>query len=62
MNIGVWFKIIGKIKQLHDSDIIHGYTCRKRIGNGETTMFWKDTWLGEIFLMNQFPRLLLLEM
>jgi len=28
-----------------------------KIGNGETTRFWEDTWLGDSPLMNQYPLL-----
>ena len=28
-----------------------------RIGNGETTRFWEDTWLGNTPLKNQYPLL-----
>ena len=27
------------------------------VGNGETTRFWEDTWLGTSPLMNQYPLL-----
>lgn len=27
------------------------------MGNGENTLFWVDTWLGEVALKTQYPRL-----
>jgi hypothetical protein len=30
---------------------------RRKIGNGMKTSFWKDRWLGEMYLFNLFPRL-----
>ncbi|KAK2397838.1 hypothetical protein QL285_059374 [Trifolium repens] len=29
----------------------------KKVGNGNSTMFWKDVWLGDQSLENRFPRL-----
>nr|GEU61580.1 RNA-directed DNA polymerase, eukaryota, reverse transcriptase zinc-binding domain protein [Tanacetum cinerariifolium] len=34
---------------------------RKKVGNGEETLFWEETWLGEKELMFQYPRLYSLE-
>jgi hypothetical protein len=34
--------------------------CRKVIGNGERTLFWEDTWLGQKPIRELFPRLYLL--
>ena len=28
-----------------------------KVGNGRTTRFWEDTWLGDSPLMNQYPLL-----
>jgi hypothetical protein len=31
--------------------------CRKKVGNGENTMFWEDVWLGNIPFRERFARL-----
>nr|GEZ77071.1 RNA-directed DNA polymerase, eukaryota [Tanacetum cinerariifolium] len=36
--------------------------CKRRIGNGCSTRFWLDHWLGEFPLYAKFPRLFVLEM
>nr|GEY13409.1 hypothetical protein [Tanacetum cinerariifolium] len=36
--------------------------CKRRIGNGCSTRFWLDHWLGELPLYAKFPRLFALEM
>ncbi|GJW69780.1 putative RNA-directed DNA polymerase, eukaryota, reverse transcriptase zinc-binding domain protein [Tanacetum coccineum] len=37
-----------------------GY-MQKKLGNGEHTMFWEDSWKGEVSLKNLFPRIYSLE-
>jgi len=32
-------------------------TVRKKLGNGSNTRFWKDRWVGEMPLLQLFPRL-----
>lgn len=38
----IWSDIIGTINQLHDNDIIPRNVVQKVIGNGNSTLFWKD--------------------
>ncbi|GJS91301.1 hypothetical protein Tco_0773937 [Tanacetum coccineum] len=34
---------------------------KKKVGNGSTTLFWKDPWFADSPLINSFPRLFALE-
>lgn len=57
----MWVKIICIINQLHDSCIILNNTIQKVIGDGASTLFWKDQWIGENTLMVRFSRLFIME-
>jgi mannosylglycoprotein endo-beta-mannosidase len=50
----VWWRDIGRL------DVESGWFAQavtKKIGNGNSTLFWKDVWLGESSLEGRFPRL-----
>jgi hypothetical protein len=50
----VWWRDLGRI------DVGSGWFAQavsKRIGNGNSTRFWKEVWLGELSLESRFLRL-----
>ena len=58
---GPWARILGAIKRLDDCGIIHRSVLKKRIGNGDTSKFWTDCWIGDQTLKTQYPRIFALE-
>nr|GEU51569.1 RNA-directed DNA polymerase, eukaryota, reverse transcriptase zinc-binding domain protein [Tanacetum cinerariifolium] len=54
---GVWSSIISSYSMLHDCNFLPlGNLCRK-VGNGTSIRFWKDSWNGNGSLMTRFNRL-----
>ncbi|GJU98861.1 RNA-directed DNA polymerase, eukaryota, reverse transcriptase zinc-binding domain protein [Tanacetum coccineum] len=54
---GVWSSIISSYSLLHDRNFLPlGTLCRK-VGNGTSIRFWKDSWNGNGPLMTRFNRL-----
>ncbi|GKC69668.1 hypothetical protein Tco_1115551, partial [Tanacetum coccineum] len=58
---GTWFRIVGAINDMHDKGIIPHSSIKLQVKDGSATRFWRDTWLGDIPLERQFPRLFCLE-
>lgn len=56
-----WLDILRESTSLKNKGIDLFALIRKKIGNGEDTLFWEETWLGEKELKFQFPRLYALE-
>ncbi|GKB28399.1 RNA-directed DNA polymerase, eukaryota [Tanacetum coccineum] len=68
--ISLWSRLI---KAIHGDDIINRVRSlylkginllahvKKKVGNGSTTLFWKDPWFTESPLIKAFPRLFALE-
>nr|GEY03161.1 RNA-directed DNA polymerase, eukaryota, reverse transcriptase zinc-binding domain protein [Tanacetum cinerariifolium] len=56
-----WGAILSSIKKLKQKglDLISFYV--RKIGNGESTSFWNDVWLGSMPLKSQFPRVYILD-
>ncbi|PWA71214.1 Concanavalin A-like lectin/glucanase superfamily [Artemisia annua] len=59
---GVWSSILKAIDQMHTKNIIPISTMRKRIGNGTSTRYWMDMWVGNLSLNDRFLRVFALEM
>lgn len=58
---GIWNQISNLDNLLLKDGIdLHSF-FKKKIGNGMSTSFWKDNWLGGIKLKDEFPRLYALE-
>ncbi|PWA60782.1 hypothetical protein CTI12_AA378320 [Artemisia annua] len=56
-----WLDVIQVLSSLKSKDIdLLGFT-KKKMGNGEKTLFWDDLWIGEDVLKSYFPRLFVLE-
>ncbi|GJX12096.1 RNA-directed DNA polymerase, eukaryota [Tanacetum coccineum] len=56
-----WLSILREISSLKSKGIDLGALIRKKVGNGEDTLFWEEHWNGEKDLRSQFPRLYALE-
>ncbi|GJS06427.1 RNA-directed DNA polymerase, eukaryota, reverse transcriptase zinc-binding domain protein [Tanacetum coccineum] len=58
---GPWKGIISALIQLKDrGDGLQDF-CQIRVGNGQLTDFWRDTWLGSTPLFLQFSRIFALD-
>ncbi|GJU20697.1 hypothetical protein Tco_1154039 [Tanacetum coccineum] len=61
-NTSLWSRVI---KAIHGSRRMLGIdlpgSIKKKMGNGENTMFWEETWLGEAPLKFLYPRFYVLE-
>nr|GEV97633.1 RNA-directed DNA polymerase, eukaryota, reverse transcriptase zinc-binding domain protein [Tanacetum cinerariifolium] len=53
--------IIKEVNALKDQGIDFISHCKLRVGNGRSTMFWKDLWIGDSPLCLAFPRLYALD-
>ncbi|GJS69465.1 RNA-directed DNA polymerase, eukaryota [Tanacetum coccineum] len=56
-----WSDIICEIDSLANNGINLLQFVKQKIGNGEDTFFWKDSWHSDVPLMNLFPRVFALE-
>ncbi|GJU93175.1 RNA-directed DNA polymerase, eukaryota, reverse transcriptase zinc-binding domain protein [Tanacetum coccineum] len=56
-NQGVWGKIVGSINTMHEKGFIPHSSIQRRVNNGASTKFWYDTWVGNVSLQHQYPRL-----
>jgi hypothetical protein len=50
----VWWK---DIANLEGNDRWFSNTVVKKVGDGSSTAFWTDIWIGNVFLKDHFPRL-----
>ncbi|KAJ9559219.1 hypothetical protein OSB04_013833 [Centaurea solstitialis] len=58
---GVWSKIIKIGEVLLGENLKFENSFRKKVGEGVSTSFWKESWISEKPLMEGFPRLFRLE-
>ncbi|GKA30636.1 RNA-directed DNA polymerase, eukaryota [Tanacetum coccineum] len=56
-NQGVWGRIVGSINTMHEKGFIHHSSIQRRVNNGASMKFWYDTWVGNVSLQQQYPRL-----
>ncbi|GJW80442.1 hypothetical protein Tco_0144417 [Tanacetum coccineum] len=56
-----WLSIIREVSALKLQGIDFLSHCKRRVGSGMQTRFWKDLWLGEVPFNELFPRLYALE-
>ncbi|GJR41802.1 RNA-directed DNA polymerase, eukaryota [Tanacetum coccineum] len=61
MHRSPWSVIICEINSLANKGINLLQFVKKKIGNGEDTRFWKDTWHSDVPLKNLYPRVFALE-
>ncbi|GKB25845.1 RNA-directed DNA polymerase, eukaryota, partial [Tanacetum coccineum] len=60
----LWYKVIIALygAVLKDKGFDFWSHCKKRVGNGISTSFWSDCWLGDIPFKAKYPRLFALEL
>nr|GEU67457.1 RNA-directed DNA polymerase, eukaryota, reverse transcriptase zinc-binding domain protein [Tanacetum cinerariifolium] len=56
-----WNSIIKEVKVLYTQGIDFTSHCKIKVGNGRSTSFWKDLWIGDTRLCHKFPRLFALD-
>nr|GEZ40574.1 RNA-directed DNA polymerase, eukaryota [Tanacetum cinerariifolium] len=56
-----WSSIIKEVKVLYTQGIDFTSHCKIKVGNGRSTSFWKDLWIGDTRLCHKFPRLFALD-
>nr|GEX26395.1 RNA-directed DNA polymerase, eukaryota, reverse transcriptase zinc-binding domain protein [Tanacetum cinerariifolium] len=56
-----WLDIIRSFSNLYNKGVDLLGSIKKKIGNGENTMFWDELWKGGVLFKNLFPRLYALE-
>nr|GEX81870.1 RNA-directed DNA polymerase, eukaryota [Tanacetum cinerariifolium] len=56
-----WGAILSSINKLKQKGLDLLSLCVRKIGNGESTSFWNDVWLGSMPLKSQFPRVYVLD-
>lgn len=54
---GPWKSLISAVMRYPMAKLIANQGIRKTIGNGTSSVFWHDIWLGQAPLKSQFPRL-----
>ncbi|GJW04128.1 hypothetical protein Tco_1562984 [Tanacetum coccineum] len=59
--MGPWFQIAKFNGDLGEYVIDLHYIFKVKVGNGESTCFWTDKWVGNSPLCSTFPRLYRLE-
>nr|GEX44056.1 putative RNA-directed DNA polymerase, eukaryota, reverse transcriptase zinc-binding domain protein [Tanacetum cinerariifolium] len=57
-----WLDIIRSFSNLYNKGVDLLGSIKKKVGNGENTMFWDELWKGEVLFKNLFPRLYALEL
>ncbi|GKA24199.1 hypothetical protein Tco_0710232 [Tanacetum coccineum] len=50
-NVSIWSSILKEVQVLKSSGFDFLSYCSKRIGDGQSTSFWKETWMGDIPLL-----------
>ena len=56
-----WISILKAVRKLNNDGIQLFSFCKKKVGDGKSTLFWDDIWLGDSSLKVQFPRVYALE-
>ncbi|GJS61724.1 RNA-directed DNA polymerase, eukaryota, reverse transcriptase zinc-binding domain protein [Tanacetum coccineum] len=57
----IWLDIVQDISSLKHKGIDILAAAKRKLGNGENTLFWEDKWIGEVTLKTKYPRLFALE-
>ncbi|XP_071738720.1 uncharacterized protein [Rutidosis leptorrhynchoides] len=56
-----WYNILNAGKVITELGVPFANSIQRSIGDGSTTDFWKDSWIGETILEDKFSRLFRLE-
>ncbi|GJX62020.1 RNA-directed DNA polymerase, eukaryota [Tanacetum coccineum] len=56
-----WCSILRETRLLASKGFDFVSHCKKRVGDGQNTRFWSDTWISDLPLCVRFPRLFALE-
>ncbi|GJX99335.1 RNA-directed DNA polymerase, eukaryota [Tanacetum coccineum] len=56
-----WCSILRETRLLASKGFDFVSHCKKRVGDGQNTRFWSDTWISDLLLCVRFPRLFALE-
>ncbi|GJZ74266.1 RNA-directed DNA polymerase, eukaryota, reverse transcriptase zinc-binding domain protein [Tanacetum coccineum] len=57
-----WWNIVNEIRILKNQGVNFFEFMRIKVGNGDSTAFWDDKWIGDIVLKDMYPRIYALEM
>nr|GEV20284.1 RNA-directed DNA polymerase, eukaryota [Tanacetum cinerariifolium] len=60
-HFSTWNAIIREINVLKTQGVDLLSHCKLRVGSGMRTLFWRDTWFGDVLFCSLFPRLYALE-
>nr|XP_043618724.1 uncharacterized protein LOC122590597 [Erigeron canadensis] len=60
-NSGIWASICSSLKEIHALSSVPANVIARRLGNGESTHFWTDIWMGNEAFSSRFPRLYAME-
>ncbi|GJU06268.1 RNA-directed DNA polymerase, eukaryota, reverse transcriptase zinc-binding domain protein [Tanacetum coccineum] len=58
----IWYDLIHAFSTLNNKGVDLLSFMRRKLGNGERTLFWEDIWLGEVALKSAYPRIFALEL
>ncbi|GKD38166.1 hypothetical protein Tco_1258373 [Tanacetum coccineum] len=57
----IWLDLVREFSSLAHKGIDLNALVKRKLGNGENTLFWEDIWLGDSSFKTKFPRLFALE-
>ncbi|XP_071687314.1 uncharacterized protein [Rutidosis leptorrhynchoides] len=60
-SLGTWTNIILAGKEIDEMNIPFSNSFVKTLGDGSSTAFWKEVWIGSSKLCDKYPRLYMLE-
>ncbi|PWA54036.1 RNA-directed DNA polymerase, eukaryota, Reverse transcriptase zinc-binding domain protein [Artemisia annua] len=60
-SLSPWRGILSMVKSIKLKGVDLLSLCRRKLGNGETVLFWDDCWCGDQSLKSKFPRIYLLD-
>nr|GEW35610.1 hypothetical protein [Tanacetum cinerariifolium] len=58
----IWYDLFHALSTLNKQGVDLLAFMRRKLGNGDRTLFWEDIWLGEVALNFAYPRIFALEL